>query len=88
MFGGNETCYAKRDVVSFSISQVNGRESINVECFVVPEIANIMNEFIEIVKHDYPHLKKIIFFRCGKEQGRAESGHFSGGKFYMVVSKG
>ena len=57
VFGRNETEYAMRDVVGFSISPVNRGKSINIECFVVPKIAN-MNEHVESVKHDYPHLKR------------------------------
>jgi len=38
---------------------VFGGKSINVECFVVPEIANIVNEHVEVVKHNYPHLRRL-----------------------------
>ena len=66
MFGGNETVYAMRDVVSFGITPVFGGKSINVECFVVPEIANIVNEHVEVVKHNYPHLRRVYFSDVAK----------------------
>ena len=50
-----------RDVVNIRISPVNRGENIKVECFVVPEIASIVNEHVEFVKHDYPHLKRLYF---------------------------
>ena len=67
-FGGNETGYAMRDVVSFNVSPVNGGESINDECFVVPEITTIVNEHVEFVKHEYPHLRRLYFSDVAKNK--------------------
>ena len=61
-----------RSVVNFRILPVNGGESVNVECFVVPEIASIVNEHVKFVKHDYPHLKGLYFSDVAKNKAELE----------------
>ena len=87
-FGSNETDYALREIVNFSISPVNGGESVNVECFVVPEIASIVNEHVEFVKHDYPHLKRLYFSDVAKNKEDLEVDILVGANFIWQFQKG
>jgi hypothetical protein len=47
------------DVVSVELSPRRGGQSLRIEAFVVPEIC--VNEHVEIIKHQYSHLKSIWF---------------------------
>ena len=47
-YGGNETGYTMRDVVSFNISPVKGGERIISECFVVPEITTMSMSILNL----------------------------------------
>ena len=47
----------QRDVVQLELMPVQGGKAVHVEAFVVPEISNIQNESLEVVKHHYPHLE-------------------------------
>ena len=88
VFGSNETDYALREIVNFTISPVSEGESVNVECFVVPEIANIVNEHVEFAKHDYLHLKKLYFSDVAKNKEELEVDILVGANFIWQFQKG
>ena len=88
VFGGNETGYAMRDVVSLSVSPVNGGESINVECFVVPEITTIVNGHVEFVKHAYPHLRRLYFSDVAKNKEELKLDILVGANFIWQFQRG
>ena len=87
-FGSNETDYALREIVNFTISPVNEGENVNVEWCVVPEIANIVNEHVEFAKHDYPHLKKLYFSDVAKNKEELEVDILVGANFIWQFQKG
>ena len=58
-FGCNESEEKIRDVVDFSLSSLRGGKGVKMQCYVVKEITDIVNEHIEIVKKSYPHLQKV-----------------------------
>ena len=35
--------------------------ALRLEAYVVPEISNISNEHVEVVKNDFPHLRDLWF---------------------------
>lgn len=49
------------EVVRFDIMPLRADRSIRLEAYVVPEISNISNEHVEVVKNDYPHLRGLWF---------------------------
>ena len=50
-----------RDVVDIKVSPIGGQKVIEMEVYVVPEIFNIQNGHLELVKGEYPHLKGLWF---------------------------
>ncbi|XP_022802638.1 uncharacterized protein LOC111340115 [Stylophora pistillata] len=49
------------EVVQFDIMPLRANRSLRLEAYVVPEISNISNEHVEVVKNDYPHLRNLWF---------------------------
>ena len=49
------------EVVQFDIMPLRADRSLRLEAYVVPEISNISNEHVEVVKNDYPHLRDLWF---------------------------
>ena len=50
-----------REIVQISLHSLCGEKSVNLECYVVDEIADISNSHIEIAKKYHPHLHEIWF---------------------------
>ena len=50
-----------REVVQFDIMPLQADRALRLEAYVVPEISNITNEHVEVVKNDYPHLRDLWF---------------------------
>lgn len=50
-----------REVVQFDIMPLQANRVLRLEAYVVPEISNITNEHVEVVKNDYPHLRDLWF---------------------------
>ena len=50
-----------RKVVQFDVMPLQADRSLRLEAYVVPEISNISNEHVEVVKNDYPHLRNLWF---------------------------
>ena len=67
---------------------MNGRKSIHVECFVEPEISNIMNEHVEIVKHDYHHPKRLYFSDTAKNREVLKVDILVGANFILQFQMG
>ena len=87
-FGVSEAEYEWREVVKCSVSNVKGRKSVDIECFVVPEIANIANVHVEIVKMDYPYLKELYFSDVARAQEELECHILIGSNFIWEFQKG
>lgn len=49
------------EVVQFDIMPLRADRSLRLEAYVVPEISNISNKHVEIVKNHYPHLRDLWF---------------------------
>ena len=77
-----------KDVVSLGITPVNGEKSITVECFVVPEIANIVNEHVEVVKNNYPHLRRLYFSDVAKNKEELKVDILVGANFIWQFQRG
>ena len=60
-FGSVEAEYRMRDIVEILLYSLSGDKCVQVECFVVEDIANISNCHAEIAKKKYPHLNEIWF---------------------------
>lgn len=50
-----------REVIQFDIMPLQANRALRLEAYVVPEISNITNEHVEVVKNDYPHLRDLWF---------------------------
>lgn len=50
-----------REVVQFDVMPLQADRSLRLEAYVVPEISNISNEHVEVIKNDYPHLRNLWF---------------------------
>lgn len=48
-------------VIQFDIVPLQANCSLRLEAHVVPEISNISNKHVEVVKNDYPHLRDLWF---------------------------
>ena len=60
-FGSREAEFSMREIVQISLHSLCGEKSVNLECYVVDEIADISNSHVEIAKKHYPHLHEIWF---------------------------
>eukprot|EP00794_Sanderia_malayensis_P013531 gene13531-biopygen10799 len=60
-FGKKESEVEMRAIVKIELAPLDGGESVEVECFVVNEIAGIANEQIESIKSKYNHLRRVYF---------------------------
>ena len=87
-FGVSEAEYEWREVVKCSVSNVKGGKSVDIECFVVPEIANIANVHVEIVKMDYPYLQELYFSDVARAQEELECHILIGSNFIWEFQKG
>ena len=67
-FGCNESEEKIRDVVEFSLSSLRGGKGVKMQCYVIKEITDIVDEHIEIVKKSYPHLQKVWFSDVARHQ--------------------
>ena len=63
-FGRREAGFSMREIVQISLHSLCGEKSVNLECYVVDDIADISNSHIEIAKKHYPHLHENLVFRC------------------------
>ena len=60
-FGSREAEFSMREIVQVSLHSLSGEKSVNLECYVVDDIADISNSHVEIAKKHYPHLHEIWF---------------------------
>ena len=60
-FGSSETENKMRDVVQFYVTSLQGGERITIECVVVDEITDIVNERTDFTKKQYPYLRNLWF---------------------------
>ena len=88
VFGMNDAEYEVREVVRFRVSSVNGGESVEVECYVVPEISSIANAHIEVAKNDYPYLRQLYFSDVAKNQEELECHILIGSNYIWEFQKG
>ena len=58
-FGGATKDGKMREVVDFEINSVKGNRSVRVEALVVPQICQVRNKHLEVVKGEYSHLKDL-----------------------------
>ena len=47
------------EVVEVNLSPLGRGENVKIQAYVVPDISQVRNEHVEIVKTDYPHLRDI-----------------------------
>lgn len=67
-FGNQSKQIGLKDVVELTLGPVGGGEPIPIEAYVVPEIASIANEHLELVKNDFPHLSGLWLSDVCKHQ--------------------
>ena len=60
-FGQRSEDMCLRDVVGINVSPIEGQKVIQMDAHVVPEISSIQNGHLELVKGEYPHLKRLWF---------------------------
>ena len=60
-FGSSETDNKMRDVVQFYVTFLQEGERITIECVVVDEITDIVNEHTDLIKKQYPYLHNLWF---------------------------
>ena len=60
-FGQNAKQSGLREVVRFDVMPLKSDRALRLEAYVVPEISNISNEHVEVVKNDFPHLRDLWF---------------------------
>ena len=60
-FGSQETEKRERDVVEFSLCSLKGGNRVQIQCFVVDDIARISNIHVGQIRQHYPHLHMIYF---------------------------
>ena len=61
-----------REVVRFDVIPLRCGKVLSLEAYVVPVISRIRNEHIEVVKHNFPHLKKLWFSDVNKTADELE----------------
>ena len=50
-----------RDVVCLDVMPLRSGKVLTLEAYVAPVISRVRNEHIEVVKHNFPHLKDLWF---------------------------
>ena len=55
-----------RDVVCLDVMPLRCGKVLTLEAYVVPGISHVRNEHIEVVKHNFPHLKDLWFSDVNK----------------------
>ena len=65
-FGQTEGRPQLMEVVEVSLCPVGRGENVKIQAYVVPDISQVRNEHVEIVKTDYPHLHNIWFSDVSK----------------------
>ena len=55
-----------RDVVCLDVMPLRSGKVLTLEAYVVPVISRVRNEHIEVVKHNFPHLKDLWFSDVNK----------------------
>ena len=61
-----------RNVVEVIVSPVKGANSVRLEAYVVPEIASIPNNHVEIARNRYSHLRGLWFSDVNRSQDKLE----------------
>ena len=56
------------EIAEVNLSPVGRGEIVKIQAYVVPDISQVRNEHVEIVKTDYPHLRDIWFSDVSKEE--------------------
>ena len=56
------------EVVEVNLSPVGRGEIVKIQAYVVPDVSQVRNEHVEILKTDYPHLCDIWFSDVSKEK--------------------
>ena len=51
-----------------NLCPVGTGENVKIQAYVVPDISQVQNEHVKIVKTDYPHLRDIWFSDVSKEE--------------------
>jgi hypothetical protein len=65
-FGQEAKVTEERDVVRVDVMPLRSSKVLSLEAYVVPVISRVRNEHIEVVKHDFPHLKDLWFSDVNK----------------------
>ena len=77
-----------REVVRIDLTPVGGRKVLPIEAFVVPEISQVQNEHLEIVRKDYPHLSHIWLSDICKEREDLEIDVLIGADYLWTFQTG
>ena len=67
-FGSTNVDDKVRDVVRMLLESVEGKKAGVIEAYFVENIYEINNEYVDIIKKDYMHLKKLWFSDVCKSQ--------------------
>ena len=87
-FGQQAKESQQRDVVQLELMPVQGGKAVHVEAFVVPEISNIQNESLEVVKYHYPHLEGLWLSDVCRNKERLEIDILVGADFLRSFQTG
>lgn len=77
-----------RNVVELTVSPVKGKNSVRIEAFVVPEIAHIPNNHVEIARTRYLHLRGLWFSDVNRSQDKLEIDVLVGADYLWQFQKG
>ena len=87
-FGQTEGRPQLMEVVEVNLSPVGRGEIVKIQAYVVPDISQVRNEHVEIVKTDYPHLRDIWFSDVSKEEEILSIDVLIGSDLPLVFSRG
>ena len=70
------------------LSSLRGGKGVKIQCYVVKEITDIVNEYIEIVKKSHPHLQKVWFSDVARHQDTLSIDTLIGSDFFWNFQAG
>ena len=87
-FGQTEGRPQLMEVVEVNLSPVGRGEIVKIQAYVVPDISQVRNEHVEIVKTDYPHLRDIWFSDVSKGEETLSTDALIGSDYVWYFQEG
>ena len=76
------------EVVEVNLCPVGRGENVEIQVYVVPDISQVRNEHVEIVKTDYPHLRDIWFSDVSKGEETLSTDALLGSDYHWYFQEG